>query len=108
MTKMEKKSAITKDEFFEILREYDAQESVLSTLSSVGINIFDSTIFEYGIRTFERLIKSYFTKEGADWIFWWLYEKNGDPEMKTWDENHNEIPMETMEDLWNYVKNYLK
>lgn len=108
MTKMEKKSAVTKNEFLELLREQDDQENRLDTLSSIGIEIFDSALIEYGTKMFERLIKSYFTEEGADWIFWWLYEKNGDPEMKAWDENHNEIPMETMEDLWNYVKQYLK
>ena len=105
---MEKKSAITKDEFIKLLQEHNDQENRLDILSSIGIEIFSSDIIEYGARMFERLIESYFTEEGANWVFWWLYEKDEDLETKAWDENHNEIPMETMEDLWNYVKQYLK
>ena len=108
MTKMETKFALTKSEFIKLLEEHDDQENRIDTLSSVGINIFDSPLIEYGNRMFERLIEAYFTEEGIDWIFWWLYEKDGNPDMKAWDENNNEIPMETMEDLWNYVEQYLK
>ena len=82
MTKMEKKSAITKDDFIKLLQEHDDQKNRLDTLSSVGIDIFDTALVEYGARMFERLIESYFTEEGADWVFWWLYEKGRDPEMK--------------------------
>lgn len=105
---MEKKSIITRTEFISLLQERNEQDNRLDILSSAGINIFGSALIDYGTRMFERLINSYFTEEGADWIFWWLYEKNRNPEMKAWDENHNEIPMETMEDLWNYVEKYLK
>ena len=105
---MERKSTIRKEEFIELLREQDAQEDRINALSSMGLYIFDSPLIEYGNKMFARLIKAYFTEEGVEWIYWWLYEKDGDPEMKAWDENHNEIPMETMEDLWNYVEQYLK
>lgn len=108
MIKMEKRFIITKDEFIKLLEEHDDQENRVDTLASIGLDIFDSPLLEYGNMMFERLIKAYFTEEGADWVFWWLYEKHGDPDMKAWDENHNEIPMETMEDLWNYVEQYLK
>lgn len=105
---MERKSTIEKEEFIKLLMEHDDQEDRIDTLSSLGLDVFDSPLIEYGNMMFERLIKAYFTEEGVEWIFWWLYEKDGDPEMKAWDENHNEIPMETMEDLWNYVEQYLK
>lgn len=108
MTKMERKSALTKDEFIKLLEERNDQKNRVDILSSIGIEIFDSPLIEYGNMMFERLIEAYFTEEGSDWICWWLYEKNGHPDMKAWDENHNEIPMETMEDLWNYVEQYLK
>ena len=108
MTKMERKSTLTKSEFIKLLEEKDDQENRIDTLSSIGINIFDSPIIEYGNMMFDRLLKAHFTSEGVEWIYWWLYEKNGDPEFKAWDDNHNEIPMETMEDLWNYVEQYLK
>lgn len=108
MTKMERKSALTKSEFIKLLEERDDQENRIDTLSSIGIDVFDSPLIEYGNLMFERLIETHFTSEGSDWIYWWLYDKNGDPEMKAWDENHNEIPLETIEDLWSLVEQYLK
>lgn len=108
MTNMEKRSVLTKGEFIKLLEERDDQENRIDTLASIGLDIFDSPLIEYGNMMFERLISAHFTEDGTDWIFWWLYEKNGNPDMKAWDENHNEIPMETMEDLWNYVEQYLK
>jgi hypothetical protein len=53
------------------------------------------------------LINSHFDEEGQDWINWWLYEKDGNPELKAWDENDNEIPTETIDDLWNLVKDHV-
>ena len=99
---------ISKEEFFKLLNEQKAQSGRIDKLNDAGLSIWDSDLIEYGNLMFERVIKVYFTKEGVDWIFWWLYEKAGDPEMKAWDEDHDEIPMETMEDLWRYVKQYRK
>lgn len=99
---------MTKEEFINLLKEHDDQEARLDTLEEMGLSIFDSPLIDYGSKMFDSLINAHFTSEGVDWISWWLYEKDGDPYIKAWDENHNEIPMETMEDLWNYVKQYLK
>lgn len=98
----------TKAEFFELLKMHAAQSERLDKLSDAGLPVWDTDIVEYGNLMFEKVIKALFTQEGEDWIFWWLYEKDGNPEMKAWDEDHDEIPMETMEDLWRYVKQYKK
>lgn len=98
----------TKEEFFELLKMHAAQSERLDKLSDAGLPVWDTDIVEYGNLMFEKVIKALFTQEGEDWIFWWLYEKDGNPEMKAWDEDHDEIPMETMEDLWRYVKQYKK
>ena len=57
---------------------------------------------------FEKYLETYFTEEGTDIIYWYLFEKNGNSEYKMWDKDKNEIPTETIEDLWNIVKDYLK
>lgn len=99
---------ITKEEFLELLKMREAQSERLDKLSDAGFPIWDTDVIEYGNLMFDKVIKVYFTQEGEDWIFWWLYEKNGNPEMKAWDEDNDEIPMETMEDLWRFVKQYRK
>ena len=99
---------ITKEEFLELLKMREAQSERLDKLSDAGFPIWDTDVIEYGNLMFDKVIEVYFTQEGEDWIFWWLYEKNGNPEMKAWDEDNDEIPMETMEDLWRFVKQYRK
>lgn len=99
---------ITREEFLELLKMHSDQSERLDKLSDSGLPVWDMDIIEYGNIMFNKVIKAFFTQEGEDWIFWWLYEKNGNPEMKAWDENHNEIPMETREDLWRYIKQYRK
>lgn len=99
---------ITKEEFLELLKMREAQSERLDKLSDAGFPIWDTDVIEYGNLMFDKVIEVYFTQEGEDWIFWWLYEKNGNPEMKAWDEDNDEIPMETIEDLWRFVKQYRK
>jgi len=99
---------ISKEEFFTILDEHKAQSERIDKLEEAGLCIWNSAVVEYGSYMFDRVIQAYFTKDGIDWIYWWIYEKNGNPEMKAWDENEKEIPTETKEDLWNLVKPYRK
>ncbi len=99
---------IIKEEFLELLKMHSSQLEKLDKLSNAGFPIWGFDIVEYGNLMFDKVIKAYFTEEGENWIFWWLFEKDGDPEMKAWDEDHDEIPMETMEDLWRFVKQYRK
>ena len=56
----------------------------------------------------DLIFTSTFTTEGWDWMFWWLFEKGSTPELKAYDENEKEIPLETIDDLWNFVKDYRK
>lgn len=99
---------ITKEEFLELLKMREAQSERLDKLSDAGFPIWDTDVIEYGNLMFDKVVEAYFTQEGEDWIFWWLYEKNGNPEIKAWDEDNDEIPMETMEDLWRFIKQYRK
>ena len=87
---------------------HDDQGKRLDKLSDAGLPVWEMDIIEYGNLLFDKVINFYFTQEGEEWIFWWLYEKNGNSEIKAWDEDHNEIPTETIEDLWKCVKQYRK
>ena len=61
-----------------------------------------------GYDLFDKLLGLEFNEYAIDDITWWLWEKNGDPEMKMWDKDGNEIPTETIEDLWEIVKDNRK
>lgn len=101
-------SKINREAFLELLENRKAQSERIDKLEEIGLSIWDSPLIEFGYTMFDKVIEAYFTEEGVDWIDWWLYEKNGDPETKAFDEDKDEIPMETMVDLWRYIKQYRK
>lgn len=107
-TNLNPSAKITKEKFLALLAMHDAQSERLDKLSEAGFPVWETDVIEYGNLMFNEVIEAYFTEEGKDWIFWWLYEKYGNPDIKVWDENHNEIPMETLEDLWNFIEQYRK
>ena len=99
---------MTKELFCEIIKSHQIHWSNLENLEKLGMDLFESPIIEFGFQMFEHLIKSNFNEEGVDWIFWWLYERDDTLKCsnKACDEDGNEIPTETIDDLWNIIKNY--
>lgn len=99
---------MTIKEFSELIEDYQRNREEISRICEILPCFFDMSPVEYGNLMFEKLITTYFEKEGVEWIFWWLFDKNGDPEMKAFDKSGIEMPTETVKDLWNLVKKYLK
>ena len=55
------------------------------------------------------LFEYIFGAEALDWINWWLYEKNGslsNSPLEAYDEDNNIIPTDTIDDLWNLIKEF--
>lgn len=72
----------------------------------VGPGIFETSMVQSSWKIIDFLILTNFNEEGQDWINWWLYEKSENPELKALDAEDKEIPTETIDDLWNLVKDY--
>lgn len=98
---------MNKREFIKLLKDYQTYNNLLDEACNVFPSIFESKLFGFATEWFEEIIRAYFIEEGIDWVYWWLFERNGNSEMKAYD-NDVEIPMNTVEDLWNYVEKYLK
>lgn len=102
---------ITKEKFIETINNIVKLNKEYDRWDDFGINLWELPI---GVLMSEIIDASYtwaFTEEGIDWISWWLYEREsfygGEPN-KVFDENNKEIPSETVEDLWELVKEYRK
>lgn len=106
--KQQFKNMVDKKYFFTLIEDHLNFQNKVDIISDAGLQIFDSPIVEYGNSIFNQLLKALFHPEGVDWIEWWLYEKNGDSELKVWNEYGDEIPSTTKEDLWELIKNYIK
>lgn len=101
---------ITKEEFIDLILKqqewYNRIDEVSEALSVP--TLFESDWVEYTSILFDKTLNLLFNEDGVDDISWWMYEKSGNPELKMWDKNGKEIPTDTVEDLWNLVKDNQK
>lgn len=100
---------VSKENFTKIITKYrDWNDRVHQVANVLGLDFLNSDWIEYPHFLFQDFINSHFNENGVDWINWWLFEKPmlSEGEELAWDENHNEILTETVEDLWNIVENY--
>lgn len=100
---------ITKEQFIKLITDNREHNDRLDEVEDVlGLAIYDCDWVEYGNILFDEVLGLLFQEEGVDDINWWLYEKCGRPDYKMWDKDGNEIPTETLDDLWEIVKDYRK
>jgi hypothetical protein len=100
---------ITKEQFIKLITDNRKHNDRLDEVEDVlGLAIYDCDWVEYGNILFDEVLGLLFQEEGVDDINWWLYEKCGRPDYKIWDKDGNEIPTETLDDLWEIVKDYRK
>lgn len=100
---------ITKEQFIKLITDNRKHNNRLDEVEDVlGLAIYDCDWVEYGNILFDEVLGLLFQEEGVDDINWWLYEKCGRPDYKMWDKDGNEIPTETLDDLWEIVKDYRK
>lgn len=113
---------ITYETFKEIITKYIAFAKADELLRRFSIDIIDSPFFETASRYLDMLFEAYFQEEGCDCISWWMFEYHDlekefnesgeyigeEKEPGMWDENDKVIPMVTIDDLWEYVKDYRK
>ena len=100
---------ITKEQFIKLITDHRKYNDRLDEIEDVlGFTLSGCDWAEYGNILFDEVLELLFQEEGVDDISWWLYEKCGRPDYKMWDKNGNEIPTETLDDLWEIVKDCRK
>lgn len=101
---------MTKEGFIKLIENAQNYNKELDRWSDFGIDLFELPISELGWNFLNVVLPELFSDEGVDWINWWLFEKpgfGGDPN-QAYDEDGNVIPTDTIDDLWNIVKDYQK
>lgn len=94
---------ITKDKFIELIEDYQTYDILVEQANGIFPCIFESKLVHFACKWYEELIKSYFNFEGVDWIDAYLF----DGCRKYW-INDVEYPLETSDDLWELVKDYVR
>lgn len=97
---------ITKNEFIALINDYQNWSNQVDKASqALGVStLFESNLVDYTSRLFDKTINILFNENGTEDIYWWLYEKSACHNLKMWDEEGNEIPSETIDDLWEIIK----
>ena len=99
---------ITKEEFIELLNDrINWNDKVEQLCELLGSNLWESDIFNYGEILFEKFLNLRFNDSGIDIIFWWLYERKYDKDLNIKIDG-KEVPSDTLDDLWEIVKDYRK
>ena len=93
---------MTKEEFVRDIIMVLEQDALIDKHSDF-LN-FECPLCQFGFIMFDKLMEASFTKEGDDWISWWLWERP----RQAYDQDGNIIPTETIDDLWELVKNHVK
>lgn len=100
-----------KEEFIELVESAQKYSAEIKRWDDFGIDLYEKTITELGWKIFDIALNASFKEEGVDWINWWLFEKPGifgNECNQAWDEDDKVIPTDTLDDMWNLVKEYLK
>ena len=88
---------VIKERYYTIERIYDKLDDVFG---SVGDLFIDETSMTPIIDVISEIVE-----DNNKWIEWYVYDKNWgtDERLTVTDNNGNEIPSETLEDLWNLI-----
>ena len=88
---------VIKERYYKIEEIYDKLDDVFG---SVGDLFIDETSMTPIIDVISEIVE-----DNDKWIEWYVYDKNWgtDERLTATDNNGNEIPSETLEDLWNLI-----
>lgn len=94
--------------FKELIKNHQHWFASLNKLDKIlNCVSIESEPIGYGSELFDKLLNALFDEDGVDQISWWLCEKSINPSLKIYKDD-KEIPSETIEDLWNLVKDNRK
>ena len=99
---------MTKEQFIRLMEaikeRYYTIERIYDKLDDVFGSVGDSFINETSITPIIDVV-SEIIEDNDKWIGWYVYDKNWgtDERLTVTDNNDNEIPSETLEDLWNLI-----
>lgn len=99
---------MTKEGFVKLIETAQNYRAEVDKISELDLNFIDFSTSSAPWIMLDIVLPELFLDEGVVWINWWIFNRIDIDGItnKIYDENDKEIPTDTMEDLWNLVKNY--
>ena len=100
---------MNKQNFIDYIHYLEQYNNIVDDWSSLGLNFYETSMYDNMWQILALLEKQLFTVEGRDWISWYLYERldiHGNI-LPWYDEEGKEHITKTPEDLWEIVEEYL-
>jgi hypothetical protein len=97
--------------FLEFLMRYRKINDNLSELYNIGFDLLEGKyhISEDVYFLLKSFLESHYTKEGIEWIEWFIFESEyGTKKDITAKDENGELLCHSFESLWVYTKKYLK
>jgi phage anti-repressor protein len=88
---------MTKEAFINLIERMKATSELVNEAYRLKVDLVE--FLDPWEQIITTLLKELFTKEGYDWISWWTHEDG----RKAWEKDGTDIPMDTAEDLYNYL-----
>lgn len=99
---------ITKEELKSLLETHTELVNELDKISdTLNICIYENKAVDAALKIFDKALKVIFNDEGLDTLYWWLYEKKENPDLKMWCDGE-ELPTETIDDIWELIEDCRK
>lgn len=100
---------ISKEQFISYITDIQKFDNNIDKLNKLfNCDIFEDISITCGFYLFDKIMETYFTSNAIEIIDWYLYDKSQFPDLKIVSENKEEVPTETIEDIWNIVYKYRK
>ena len=96
---------MTYKNFSEIIKRFEKQRKMIRDASRLKIDLIEFATDLYNI--IDLLLVEVYGKDGKGWFDWFCYERDGNPDMKAWDENGKPICY-SVKSLWEYLEKNCK
>jgi hypothetical protein len=90
-----------KETFTQLIETLQSNSEIIEQAYKIKVDLID--FVDPWEQVITILLKEVFGEEGYEWIWWWVYEDG----REAYEEVGNEVievPMDTAEDLYNYLK----
>jgi hypothetical protein len=85
----------------ELMKAFNDKVDLLS--DNLNINIIESDFYSIPAQLFDNFIESVCTEDGAELVFWWIYEDVEKVIYESEESSEKVYHLDTVDDLFNYM-----